>query len=214
MRNSITVGVFVALASVVLYFPIASGQDTGRESGKEGKKAGKSKKEGGDGYSYRPTPDWRGTLREHSQGNIYNETVTVTFSFNEERDGTIKGVGRVTVESEPQRWCDGGTVTRTLITTDQSEVPISGKRVGDEFLLEPPTNYVLKFHVKTDCPPPHKSGTTEATRRLGMSKFFYEQKVQAHDGAKDSYQDKAGDIAVSGSIEIHQAERQSNESPP
>src|SRR4029077_15229979 len=83
------------------------------------------------------TGDWYGTLREHAQGNIYNDTVEVHFSFNEERDGTIRGTGRVEkMTSEPQFFV-GHTITRTLnIKPGEAEFPISGKRVGDEFQPE------------------------------------------------------------------------------
>src|SRR6202043_1163478 len=82
------------------------------------------------------TRDWNGTLREHAQGNIYNDTVEVNFTFSEEH-GTIKGTGRVDkMTSEPQAFV-GHTITRTLnLKRDEAEFPISGQRVGDEFQLE------------------------------------------------------------------------------
>ena len=151
------------------------------------------------------TGEWRGTLREHAEGNLYNETVTVLFSFNEERDGTIKGAGRVKLESAKQRFndCD---VTRTLITPQPLLFPISGKHVDDEFHLELPTDYKLSLSVKTDCPPPKASTTGTATRSLGMSETFYHPRVKDQDGMTNSFQ-RPGAIKVDGSIEIHRAKQ-------
>ncbi len=151
--------------------------------------------------AYFATGEWRGTLREVAQGNLYNETVTVLFSFNEEPDGTIKGAGRVKVESKQQSWNDC-EVTRKLITPQPLLFPISGRRVGDEFHLELPTDYRLRLRVNTDCPPPKTSGTGTATRSLGMSETFYHPRVKAQDGATNSFQ-RPGAMAVDGTIEIY-----------
>jgi hypothetical protein len=84
-----------------------------------------------------PTEDWYGTLREHAQGNIYNDTVYVHFSFNDEGDDTIKGKGRVDKMTSGPVQFGNHTITRTLhIKPAEAEFPISGKRVGDEFQLE------------------------------------------------------------------------------
>lgn len=123
------------------------------------------------------------------------------FSFNEERDGTIKGAGRVKVESKQQSWNDC-EVTRKLITPQPLLFPISGRRVGDEFHLELPTDYRLRLRVNTECPPPKASGTGTATRSLGMSETFYHPRVKAQDGATNSFQ-RPGAMAVDGTIEIH-----------
>jgi len=151
------------------------------------------------------TGDWYGTLREHAQGNIYNDTVYVHFSFNEERDGTIKGKGRVDkMTSKPQLWgpC---TSTRTLnLKPDEAEFPISGKRVGDEFQLDLPTDRRLTMNIKTDCPPPRKSGTTQGQRSLGLSEAFYHPKVKAQDDATNESHLSAA-MKVDGWIEIHRA---------
>jgi len=155
-----------------------------------------------------PTEDWYGTLREHAQGNIYNDTVYVDFSFNEERDGTIKGTGRVDkMTSEPQLWT-GCTSTRTLnLKPGEAEFPISGKRVGDEFQLDLPTDRRLTMNIKTDCPPPRRSGTAEGRRSLGMSETFYHPKVTAKDGATDEFH-KPGAMKVDCWIEIHRAKQE------
>jgi hypothetical protein len=155
-----------------------------------------------------PTGDWHGTLREHAQGNIYNDTVYVDFSFNEERDGTIKGTGRVDkMTSEPQLWT-GCTSTRTLnLKPGEAEFPISGKHVGDEFQLDLPADRRLTMNIKTDCPPPRRSGTTEGRRSLGMSETFYHPKVNAKDGATNEFH-KPGALKVDGWIEIHRAKQE------
>ena len=49
-----------------------------------------------------PTADWYGTVTGHGQGNIYNDTAVVSFSFSEGTGGTITGKGRATVTSEKQ----------------------------------------------------------------------------------------------------------------
>ena len=152
-----------------------------------------------------PIGDWYGTLREHAQGNLYNDTVVVLFSFKEERDGTIKGGGRAKLTSEPQSF-NKCVVTRTLIRSDESELPISGKRVCDQFHLELPTDSTLKIRIKSDCPAPQTSGTTEGRRSLGLSEVFYHPKVKARDGATNSFH-TPGAMDVSGSIEIHHAKR-------
>ena len=156
-----------------------------------------------------PTGDWYGTLREHAQGNIYNDTIYVHFSFNEERDGTIKGTGRVDkMKSEPQLWT-GCTSTRTLnLKPGEAEFPISGRRVGDEFQLDLPTDRRLTMNIKTDCPPPRKSGTTQGLRRLGMSEAFYHPKVKARDGATNESH-IPGAMKVDDWIEIHRARQSS-----
>ena len=151
------------------------------------------------------TGEWRGTLREHAQGSIYNDTVIVIFSFSEERDGTIKGAARVKMESAPQTFNECKS-TRTLITPEPLLFPISGKLVDGEFHLDLPTDYRLNLHVQTDCPPPRNSGTVMATRSLGMSDVFYHPKVKAQDGATNSFH-KPGAIDVSGTIEIHRAKQ-------
>ena len=151
-----------------------------------------------------PTGNWYGTLREHAQGNIYNDAVVVLFSFKEERDGTIKGGGRIKFTSEPKSFYNC-VHTRTLIRSDEAELPISGKRVGDEFQLELPTNVTLKMRLKSDCPPPQTSGEREGRRSLGMSEVFYHPKVKARDGATNSFH-QSGAFNIDGSIELHQAE--------
>jgi hypothetical protein len=148
------------------------------------------------------TGEWRGTLREHAQGNLYNETVTVIFSFNEERDGTLKGAGRVKLESAPQPWLGDCTSTRKLITPQPLLFPISGRRVDDEFHLELPTDYRLRLRTQVDCPPPKSSGAGTAARSLGMSETFYHPRVKAQDGATNSFH-RPGAIDVTGTIEIH-----------
>ncbi len=154
-----------------------------------------------------PTEDWYGTLREHAQGNIYNDTVYVHFSFHEQGDGTIKGTGRVDkMTSEPQLWT-GCTSTRTLnLKPGEAEFPVSGKRVGDEFQLDVPTDRRLTMDIKTDCPPPRKSGTTNGQRSLGMSETFYHPKVKAKDGATNEFH-KPGALKVDGWIGIHRAKQ-------
>src|SRR5207244_308757 len=47
------------------------------------------------------TGEWRGTLTEFERGYLHNDTAKVIFSFNEERDGTIKGAGRFKLISDP-----------------------------------------------------------------------------------------------------------------
>jgi hypothetical protein len=153
------------------------------------------------------TGDWYGTLQEHEQGNIYNDTVYVDFSFSEESDGTIKGKGRVDkMTSEPQLW-GGCTCTRTInLKPGEAEFPISGKRVGDEFQLEFPTDRKLTMNINCDCPPPRRSGTTEGRRSLGMSETFYRPKVKAKDDATNEFH-KPGALKVDGWIGLHRAKQ-------
>ena len=156
-----------------------------------------------------PTGDWYGPLREHAQGNIYNDTVEVHFSFNEEHDGTIKGTARVDkMTSEPQLFA-GCTSTRTLnLKPAEAEFPISGKRVGDEFQLDLPTDRRLTIKIKTDCPPPRRSGTTEGRRSLFVSEPSYHPKVKAQDGATNSFHTNlGGNFQVDATMEIHRAKQ-------
>jgi len=131
--------------------------------------------------------------------------VEVNFSFNEERDGTIKGTGRVaTMTSEPQPFA-GYTITRTLnIKPDEAEFPISGKRVGDEFQLElqVPKDRRLTIDIKSD------NGTTEGSRSVFVSEPSYRPKVKAQDGAANSFHTNlGGNFQVDATIEIHRAKQ-------
>jgi hypothetical protein len=149
--------------------------------------------------------DWNGTLREHDQGNIYNDTVEVHFRVNEARDGRIVATARVAkLTSEPQLFT-GCTVTRN-IKPDEAEFPISVTRVGDEFQFQLPTDRRLTISIKTDCPPPRRSGTTEGRRSLFVSEPFYHPKVKAQNGATNSYHTSpGGNFQVDSTIEIHKA---------
>ncbi len=152
-----------------------------------------------------PTGEWYGTLREHAQGNIYNDTVEVHFSFNEERDGTIKGTGRVAgMTSEPVVF-NRYTITRALhVKPDEAEFPISGKRVGDGFQLElqVPKGQRLKVDITSD------NGTTEGARSVFVSEPSYHPKVKAQDGATNSFHTNlGGKFQVDATIEIHRAKQ-------
>ncbi len=149
--------------------------------------------------------DWNGTLREHDQGNIYNDTVEVHFRVNEARDGRIIATARVAkLTSEPQLFA-GCTVTRN-IKPDEAEFPISVTRVGDEFQFQLPTDRRLTISIKTDCPPPRRSGTTEGRRSLFVSEPLYHPKVKAQNGATNSYHTSlGGNFQVDSTIEIHKA---------
>lgn len=151
------------------------------------------------------TGDWYGTLREHDQGNLYNDTVEVNFSFNEERNGTIKGAGRVAeMTSEPQLF-GGHTITRTLhIKPDEAAFPISGKRVGDEFQLElqVPKGPTIRVDIKSD------KGTGEGARTVFVSEPSHHPKVKAQDGATNSFHTNlGGNYQVDATIEIHRAKQ-------
>ncbi len=152
-----------------------------------------------------PTEDWYGTLREHAQGNIYNDTVYVHFSFNEQGDDTIKGKGRVDkMTSEPVQFVNH-TITRTLhIKPAEAEFPISGKRVGDEFQLElqVPKGQRLSVDITSD------NGTTEGSRSVFVSEPSYHPKVKAQDGATNSFHTNlGGKFQVDATIEIHRAKQ-------
>lgn len=163
---------------------------------------------GNPGYScadFYTTDRWLGTLREHAQGNIYNDTVEVHFSFNEEPDGTIKGSGRVNkMTSEPVQF-GNHTITRTLhIKPDEAEFPISGKRVGDEFQLDlqVPKGPTIKVDIESD------NGTTEGARSVFVSEPSYHPKVKAQEGATNSFHTNlGGKFQVDATIEIHRAKR-------
>jgi hypothetical protein len=146
-----------------------------------------------------PTGDWYGTLREHSQGNVYNDTVTIIFSFSEKSGGTIEGTGRVSkVTSEPQVFGRPCTYMRKY-NPPRDSFSISGQRVGDEFHIELPANYRLKGRLwTTDCP----GAPTETQRSLGKSETTMRPKVQVHDGAKDSFH-ASRPVEIDASIELH-----------
>ena len=146
--------------------------------------------------------EWEGTLREHAQGNIYNDTLEVHFTFNEEH-GRIEGTGRVAkMTSEPQLF-GGHTITRTLnLKRDEGEFPISGKRVGDEFQLElqVPKDRRLTVDIKSD------NGATEGRRSVFVSEPSYHPKVKAEDGATNTFHTSlGGNFQVDSTIEIHKA---------
>ena len=151
---------------------------------------------------------WQGTLRGHGQGNVYNDTAVVSFSFEEERDGTITGTGRAKMTSAPQPF--GGCVHTHTRTPDEFEFPISGRHVGDDFHLELPTDLKATFRYTADCPGNKGTGPPvqgAAFNGPGAALAFLRPKVRAEDGAKNSFSTTIATIQVNASIEIHRVPR-------
>lgn len=131
-----------------------------------------------------PTGEWYGTVSGHGQGNVYNERVMVKFSFSEESDGSIKGMGHVTVTSEQQAF---GDCVSLNVPPDPYEIAITGRHVGDEFHLQL-ENPRMTITQTSKC----KSGGNTFSRSTsgflgpGASDKFLAPKVPAKDGAPRS----------------------------
>jgi len=147
--------------------------------------------------------DWYGTVKGHGQGNMYNETAEVRFSFSEQADGAIKGRGHVIVTSEEQNFAD--CVVRNT-PPDPFDVSINGRRVGDEFNLElenPRKSIAYSGKCKTRSNA--GSRTTSAYLGPGVAPPFLRPKVSARDGAANDFHTAVGAIKVDATIELHQA---------
>jgi hypothetical protein len=153
-----------------------------------------------------PTGDWWGTLKAHTQGNIYNDDASVEFSFSADKSGAITGKGRAKVSSAPQVFTEC-TYTHT-ITPSEFDVDIGGQFDGDQFKLEmslggPAT---ILFNT-TGCSggrpsPPGKLQTPF----VAASASFFHPRVPAQDGAANTLHSKDGAKETTGRIEIHSTE--------
>lgn len=150
-----------------------------------------------------PTADWYGTLKGHGQGNIYNDTAEVRFSFSETSNGAIKGKGRVTTTSENQSHADCVT---SRMPPKPYDIEIGGQRVGDEFNIEL-SNPRKTVTFSSKC----KSGmsntfSTETSGFLGAgSQSFLQPKVVAKDGATNVLPQTPGFWPVDATIELRKA---------
>ena len=150
--------------------------------------------------------DWYGKLKGHGQGNVYNETAEVRFSFSEQADGSIKGGGHVIVTADKQNFADCVVWNTPPAPFD---VSISGQHVGNEFHLEL-ENPRKSIAFSNQCPHggnPGGSRVTSAFLGPGVALPFLRPRVVAKDGSTNEFHTTVGAMKVDATIEVHQAKK-------
>lgn len=158
--------------------------------------------------------DWYGTLKAHGQGNIYNDTAEVSFSFSEETDGSLKGSGHLKVTNAPQS-LPNGCIYSWSRAPDEMDFNVGGRRLGNEFHIEflGSAGWLTASTLTADCPhlghkvrPPQQFGITGGIS-VHTEGLFFRPKVTAGDGATNSYDVTRAGFHETGSIEIHRAKK-------
>lgn len=155
-----------------------------------------------------PTADWHGVLKVKGKGNVYDEEGELTFAFSEAPDGTLKGSAhfrRTANRPKPFGRC---TFTRNY-SADEIDLPITGNRDGDQFVLD--TNTRTATATVTyggGCPGGGRAVPTNVL--AAFSAVAAHPRVRAEDGATSTYHyetpgGRADGLVSEGSIELHQA---------
>lgn len=152
---------------------------------------------------------WKGMLSGHAQGNVYNDTALVQFTFTVGADGTVKGKGHAKMTHAPQVFL-GCTLTRTQ-TPDEFDVDIGGRRDGGEFKLDLSTTARATLQATASSCKRGLTGTGPAVPGLnaftGFVTAWYHPNVSAEDGATNDLHGVLGDIDVTDHIEIHETSK-------
>jgi hypothetical protein len=149
---------------------------------------------------------WKGTLKAHGQGNVYNDDAIVELRFSVADDGTVKGSGHARMSSAPQTM--GNTVQTHTVTPSEFDFPLSGSLVGDEFHLMIPSDLrsTMVFTAKSSTSSASPPIQTQAFPGVASEGFFH-PRVRAEDGATNTFHSTGpAAIEVTGSIVIHRAE--------
>jgi hypothetical protein len=162
-------------------------------------------------------PDcWKGKMRAHAEGNVYNDWADVSFSFSETADGAITGKGQARMTHFPRNWQQVKCVHERKQTPDEFDVTVGGRREGDEFAIQLTTTTKASIQFSGLCNGKRSAGPPVAAGAFtgGGVPALLPIKVRADDGAKQTLHATVGNIAVSpfgatvevdGTIEIEHA---------
>jgi hypothetical protein len=158
------------------------------------------------------TRDWYGTINAHVHGSPgpYDDTAEIAFSFDEAQDGALQGRAHAKMTNAPSPAADDCFVTHTQ-EPSELDFAIGGRLVDDEFRLDIPTNLKAKIQFTADkCqhgpnPRTYPTDPFEVGFFSAMAPPFYQPKVRAHDGAKNTISVMLGVQLTEATIELHQA---------
>ena len=148
-----------------------------------------------------PIGDWYGTIIKKMNGGGHNHTVTVSFAFDVDASGTIKG--RANAEIRTEEGVVPGCTFLWTYAPSQFDFPISGRRDGENFeiMLEPPGTVNATVRA---C---QESGTPAILNPVSYATTKY--RIAAQEGATNTVNLSAGalpwGVIMSDTITIHQA---------
>ena len=154
-----------------------------------------------------PTGDWFGKITKQANGGGHNHTVTIDYTFDVDRSGTIKARAYARIATQPAQ-IPGCTLTWTYSPSELA-IPISGRREGDNFEITIQAGETTD-HIKSQCTASTGSNTFRTPginpTSFGQTKFS----VPARDGEKHTATISAGEppwgVKMTDTIEIHKAQ--------
>jgi hypothetical protein len=154
-----------------------------------------------------PTGDWFGKITKQVNGGGHNHTVTIYYTFDVDRNGTIKARAYARIATQPAQ-IPGCTLTWTYSPSELA-IPISGQRNGDNFEITIQAGETTD-HIKSQCTASTGSNTFRTPginpTSFGQTKFS----VPARDGEKHTATISAGEppwgVKMTDTIEIHKAQ--------
>ncbi len=161
---------------------------------------------------------WSGTLKGRHQGESYDYSAILPFSFAVDPNGVVKGKGHVKLTSSPNTYAvqapAGDCTGLNKWTPDEFDVDVVGRRDGNQFNLNVSHNLKTTLnHQGLGCT--FGDGLDHSTSVKGspviyLGPNFYRPQVLAEDKATKSWHvtlpaNYTNTIELTGSIEIHKA---------
>lgn len=153
-----------------------------------------------------PTGDWFGKITKQVNGGGHNHTVTIDYTFDVDRSGTIKARAFARIATQPAQ-IPGCTLAWTYSPSELA-IPISAQRDGDNFEITIQAGETTD-HITSHCTASTGSNTF---RTPGVNPTSFGQttfSVPARDGEKQTATISAGEppwgVKMTDTIEIHKA---------